>query len=71
MKNVVFWEIKIQFVRHRRHIASPQQIPASKCFIRVEVYTALTMKNAVFWDINTQFVPNRGNITAPLQSLAG
>jgi hypothetical protein len=29
MKNVVFWNIKTQFVLHRRHIRSPLQSPAS------------------------------------------
>jgi hypothetical protein len=29
MKNVVFWDIKLQFVLHRRHITSPLQSPAS------------------------------------------
>jgi hypothetical protein len=29
MKNVVFWDIKTQFVRHRRHITSPLHSPAS------------------------------------------
>jgi hypothetical protein len=29
MKNVVFWDIKTQFVLHRRHITSPLQSPAS------------------------------------------
>jgi hypothetical protein len=28
MKNVVFWDIKTQFVPQRRHITSPLQIPA-------------------------------------------
>jgi hypothetical protein len=28
MKNVVFWDIKPQFVLHRRHITSPLQSPA-------------------------------------------
>jgi hypothetical protein len=28
MKNVVFWDIKTQFVRHRRHITSALQRPA-------------------------------------------
>jgi hypothetical protein len=27
MKNVVFWDIKTQFVLHRRHITSPLQSP--------------------------------------------
>jgi hypothetical protein len=29
MKNVVFWDIKTQFVLHRRHITSPLHSPAS------------------------------------------
>jgi hypothetical protein len=29
IKNVVFWDIKTQFVLHRRHITSPLQTPAS------------------------------------------
>jgi hypothetical protein len=29
MKNVVFWDIKTQFVLHRRHITSPLQSTAS------------------------------------------
>jgi uncharacterized membrane protein len=29
MKNAVFYDIKTQFVLHRRHITSPLQIPAS------------------------------------------
>jgi hypothetical protein len=28
MKNAVFWDIKTQFVLHRRHITSPIQTPA-------------------------------------------
>jgi hypothetical protein len=51
MKNVVFWDIKTQFVPHRRHIISPLQSPAGECYVRFEVFTAVTMKNVVFWDI--------------------
>jgi hypothetical protein len=29
MKNAVFWDIKPQFILHRRHITSPLQSPAS------------------------------------------
>jgi hypothetical protein len=28
IKNVVFWDVKSQFVPHRRHITSPLQSPA-------------------------------------------
>jgi hypothetical protein len=47
MKNGVFWDIKIQFVLHRRHIMSPLQSPAGYCYVRLEVSKAVTMKNAV------------------------
>jgi hypothetical protein len=43
MKNAFFWDIKTQFVLHRRHIISPLHSPA-----RFEVFTAVTMKNAKF-----------------------
>jgi hypothetical protein len=48
MKNAVFWDIKIQFVPHRRHITSLLQSPAGSCHVRCEVFTAVTMKNVVF-----------------------
>jgi hypothetical protein len=66
MKNVVFWDIKTQFVPHRRHITSPLQSPAGYCYVRFEVFAAATMKNAVFWDMKTHFVPYRKHITSPL-----
>jgi hypothetical protein len=28
MKNAVFWDIKSQFIRNRRHITAPLQSPA-------------------------------------------
>jgi hypothetical protein len=51
MKNVVFWDIKTQFVLHRRHITSPLHSPASYCYVRFEDFTAVTVKNGVFWDV--------------------
>jgi hypothetical protein len=59
MKNVVFRDIKTQFVPHRRHITSPLQSSADYSYVRFEVFAAVTMKNAVFWGIRTQFVPHR------------
>jgi hypothetical protein len=70
MNNVIFWDIKPQFVRHRKHITSPLQSPASYCYVRSEVFTAVTMKNVIFWDIKPQFVRHRRHITSPLQSPA-
>jgi hypothetical protein len=67
MKNVAFWDIKTQFIPHRRHITSPLQGPAGECYVRFEVLTAVTMKNGVFWDIKTHFVLHRRPITSPLQ----
>jgi hypothetical protein len=66
MKNAVFWDIKTQFIPHRKHITSPLQSQTGKCFVRSEVFTAVTMKNAVFWDIKTQFVPHRKHIVSAI-----
>jgi hypothetical protein len=71
MKNVAFWDIRNQFVLHRRHITSPLKSPAGKCYVRFEIFTAVTMKNVVFWDIKNQFVPHRKYITSPLKSPTG
>jgi hypothetical protein len=51
MKNAAFWDIRTQFVPHRKHVTSPLQSPAGECYVRVEVFTTVTMKNAVFWDV--------------------
>jgi hypothetical protein len=51
MKNVVFRDINTQFVPHRRHITSPVQSPASKCYVRFEVSTGVNMKDIVFRDV--------------------
>jgi hypothetical protein len=40
MKSVVFWDIKPQFVPHRRHITSPLQSPVDRFYVRFEVSTA-------------------------------
>jgi hypothetical protein len=71
MKNVVFWDIKTQFVPERRHVTSPLQSSAGYCYVRFEVFMAVTKKNAVFCDMKTQFVPHRRHITSPLESTAG
>jgi hypothetical protein len=47
MKNVVFWDIKTQFIPHMRYITSPLQSSAGHCYAKFEVFTAVTMKNAV------------------------
>jgi hypothetical protein len=60
MKNVVFWDIKPQFVLHRRHITSPLQSPASQCSVKFEVYTAVTVKKVAFWDIKTPVRTSQG-----------
>jgi hypothetical protein len=70
MKNVVFWDIKTQFVPYKTHYFSATE-PSWLCYVRFEVFTAVAMKNVVFWDIKTQFVPYRRHITSLLQSPAG
>jgi hypothetical protein len=49
--NAVFWDIKTQFVPHRRQITSLLQSPTGLGYVRFEVFTAVTIKNVVFWDI--------------------
>jgi hypothetical protein len=51
MKNAVFWDVKTQFVPHRRHITSPLQSPAGLCYGRFEVFMAVKTKNTFVWDI--------------------
>jgi hypothetical protein len=51
MKNVVLWDIKTQFLPHRTHITSRLQSSVSQCYVRFEVFMAVTMKNVVFWDV--------------------
>jgi hypothetical protein len=51
MKNAVFLDIKEKFILHRRHITSPLQRPAGKCYVRFEVFTIVAVKNVVFWDV--------------------
>jgi hypothetical protein len=35
MKNVVFWDIKPQFIPHRRHITPPIESPAGSFYVKV------------------------------------
>jgi hypothetical protein len=51
MKNAVFWDIKTQFVPHRRHNTSPLQSLAGLCCERFEVARTLTMKNSFYGDV--------------------
>jgi hypothetical protein len=69
MENSVLWDTKTLFVPHRRHYLSATK-PNQLCYVRFEVFTAVTMKNVVFWDIKTQFVPHRKDNTSSLQSPA-
>jgi hypothetical protein len=71
MKNYAFWDIKTQYVPHRKHITSPLQSPTSKYYVRFEVFTAVTMKYVVFWDMKSQFILHRRQITSPLHISAG
>jgi hypothetical protein len=48
LKNALFWDKHSQFVPHRRHIKSPLQSPASYCYVRFQVVTAVTLKKALF-----------------------
>jgi hypothetical protein len=71
MENAVFWDIKTQFVPHRRHITALPQRPAGYFYVRFEAFTVVTMEKAVFWDMKTHFLPHRRHITFPLRCSAG
>jgi hypothetical protein len=71
MKNTVFWDIKAQFLPHRKHITSLLQSPGGQFYVGFGVLTAVTTMKAVFWDIKTRFLPHRKHINSPLQSPAG
>jgi hypothetical protein len=51
MKNLVSLDVNTQFVPRGKHITSPLQSPAGKCYVRFNTFTAVTLKNAVFWDV--------------------
>jgi hypothetical protein len=51
MRNAVFWDIKDQFLPHRKHITSALQDPASYWHVRFEVFKRFAKKNGDFWDI--------------------
>jgi hypothetical protein len=51
MKNAVFWDIRTQFIPHRKHITSPLQSLAGYYFVIFGVFPAVIMKNALLWDI--------------------
>jgi hypothetical protein len=65
MKNAVFWDIKTQFIPDRKHITSLQQSPAGLCYIRSEVFAAVTMNNIVFWHIKTKFLLHMKHYVSP------
>jgi hypothetical protein len=67
-KYVVFWDIKTQFVPHRKNYFST--IGHNLLLLcRIGVFTAATMKNTVFWDVKINFVPHRKHIKFPLQGI--
>jgi hypothetical protein len=53
MKNSVFWDIKAHIVHQRTHITSPLQSLAGWCYVRFQVFRAVTKKNVVFGDKKT------------------
>jgi hypothetical protein len=48
MKNVVFRDVKTQFIPHRKHITSLLQRPGVTANVRFEVFTAVPKKKVVF-----------------------
>jgi hypothetical protein len=52
MKNS-FSGIQKQFVPRRKHITTPLHSPAGYCYVRFEVFTAVSIKNAIFCDVTS------------------
>jgi hypothetical protein len=56
---------KTQLVPHKRHITSPQS-PPRYCYVKFEVFTAVTVKNSVFWDVTPcSFCSRKGRSPFP------
>jgi hypothetical protein len=51
LKNAAFWGIKSHTVPNRGHIISLLQSQAGLCYVRFEVFMAMTKKNAIWWGI--------------------
>jgi hypothetical protein len=66
MKDTVFLAVKPQVVTHWKHMMSSLQSPTGYCYVRVEVFTAVTMKNVVFFYMKLHVVPRWKHITSPL-----
>jgi predicted phosphoadenosine phosphosulfate sulfurtransferase len=50
-KTVVFWDRENQFATNSKHITSPLQSPAGKCYVGFVVFMAVTINNAISWDV--------------------
>jgi hypothetical protein len=69
MKNVVFWDIKTQFVPHRRHIVSATE-PSSLMLCKIGDFHGGDYEECRLLGYKTQFIRHRRHITSPLQSPA-
>jgi hypothetical protein len=49
MRNAVFWDMKnpIRTSQETHYVSATE--PSRLCYVRIEVFTAVTMKNAVLW----------------------
>jgi hypothetical protein len=70
MKNVVFWDIKTQFVLHRRHITYPLQ-SSQLILCKIWSFHGDHYEECRLLGYKTQFVLHRGHITSLLHSPAG
>jgi hypothetical protein len=52
MMNTIFWDKNVVHTSQETHYVSATE-PSRLCYVRFEVFTAVTMKNAAFWDIKT------------------
>jgi hypothetical protein len=63
--------VRTQINGKRNDVSSGDVNITKHQYVRLEVFTAVTMKNGVFWVTEPQFVLHRRHITYPLQCPAG
>jgi hypothetical protein len=62
MKNAVFWDIKTQFVPHRRHITSLLQSPAGEFYYDLR-YSGGDYVERVLWDVTPRLALVRTDVS--------
>jgi hypothetical protein len=70
MKNAFVWDIKHQFIPHRKHVMSSLQSSGGECYVIFEDFTA-DYEECRLLGYKPQSVPHRKHSTSLLQTPAG